>query len=90
MKKPMTGRYFVCSTAVAKLEQYLLIGDDTGALAMRQQREAPARWVTVCITCITQASVWFCDFPSVADMFVVCGPVIFSLGRRGRPATPRP
>ena len=35
---------------------------------MRQQREAPARWVTVCIT---QASVWFCDFPGVADMFVV-------------------
>ena len=43
---------------------------------MRQQLEAPARWVTVCIA---QASVWFYDFPGEADMFVVCGRVIFSL-----------
>jgi len=54
---------------------------------MRQQREAPARWVTVCIA---QASAWLRDFAGAADMFVVCGPVILSLGFRGRPATPRP
>ena len=43
---------------------------------MRHQREAPTRRVTVCIA---QASAWLRDFAGVAGMFVVCGPVIFSL-----------
>lgn len=36
------------------------------------------------------ASVLFRYFSGVADAFVVCGPVIFSLGRRGASAAPRP